>query len=116
MASSGRGSFTAAPGVKLAQYVLVRELGAGGMGRVFEAKHVQLGKRVAIKLPHPALTSSPKAMRRFLREGRACSRVNHPHVVDVLDTGVQEGQPYLVMELVEGEDLAAWLRKKGRLE
>ena len=108
--------FVAAPGARLGQYVLVRELGAGGMGRVFESKHVKLGKRVAVKLLHTALVASPKAMRRFHREGRACSRIQHPHVVEVLDTGVQDGQPYLVMELVEGADLAMRLREKPTLE
>ena len=116
MASNGSASFVAAPGVTLGQYVLVRELGAGGMGRVFEAKHVQLGKRVAIKLLHKTLSASPRALRRFLREGRACSRIIHPHVVEVLDAGVQNGQPYLVMELVEGVDLGTWLRQKQKLD
>jgi tRNA A-37 threonylcarbamoyl transferase component Bud32 len=108
--------FVAAPGARVGKFVLVRELGTGGMGRVFEARHVKLGKRVAIKLLHRVLTASPKATRRFRREGRACSRIRHPHVVQMLDTGVHDGQPYLVMELVEGVDLATWLREKECLE
>src|SRR5687767_3212450 len=86
-------------GVNVGSYVLTRELGAGGMGQVFEAVHRQLGRRVAIKLPSRRLTASPGALRRFLREGRACARIQHPHVVEVLDTGVHDGQPYLVMDL-----------------
>jgi serine/threonine-protein kinase len=113
----GRGeSFVPAAGAKVGKFVLAREIGTGGMGQVFEARHVKLGRPVAIKLLHRALTASPKALRRFRREGRACSRIRHPHVVQVLDTGVHDGQPYLVMELVEGVDLATWLREKERLE
>jgi tRNA A-37 threonylcarbamoyl transferase component Bud32 len=109
-------NFVATAGARIGNFVLVREIGSGGMGQVFESRHVKLGKRVAIKLLHRELTASRKAVRRFRREGRACSRIRHPHVVQVLDTGVQDGQPYLVMELVEGVDLATWLREKGRLE
>ena len=114
--TEGGVSFVAGPGATLGPYTFLRELGAGGMGRVFEVKHIELGKHVAIKLLHPALVASPKAVRRFLREGRACSRIAHPHVVEVLDTGIHEGQPYLVMELVEGIDLSQWLLDKQRLE
>jgi serine/threonine protein kinase len=102
-------------GAKIGQYVLLREIGAGGMGRVFEASHVELGKRVAVKLLHQNLVASPAAVRRFLREGRACSRIQHPHVIEVWDVGVRENQPYLVMELVDGIDLASLLRDKHTL-
>jgi eukaryotic-like serine/threonine-protein kinase len=102
-------------GVNVGSYVLTRELGAGGMGQVFEAVHRQLGRRVAIKLPSRRLTASPGALRRFLREGRACARIQHPHVVEVLDTGVHDGQPYLVMDLVDGIDLGACFQQKSEL-
>ena len=69
---------------------------------MYEAIHPELKKRVAVKTLHPKLAENPEATRRFLREGEAASRIRHPHVVDVTDVGVHEGQPFLVMELLEG--------------
>lgn len=97
---------------QLGRYRLVRPLGRGGMGAVFEAEHVDLGKRVAIKVMHAA---DEGAARRLVREGRAAAAIHHPHVVRVDDVGTDLGRPYLVMELLEGEDLAQRLRREGPL-
>lgn len=105
-------------GKHLAQYELVRALGAGAMGAVYEARHRTLGRRVAIKVLHRAdadLPGDQLAAARFLREGRAAAQVHHPHVVDVFDFGVVDGMPYLVMELVDGETLAQRLARSGAM-
>jgi serine/threonine-protein kinase len=95
-------------------YELVRHLGRGGMAHVFEARHTELGKSVAVKILHSPIVGLA-AVRRVLREGRAAAAVRHPNVVEVIDVGVQDGTPYLVMELLEGEDLAVHLERTGPL-
>ncbi len=99
----------------MGQYILVRELGKGAMATVYEARHVELGKRVALKAMHSHLASDKTASSRFLREGRAAAQIHNPYVVDVFDVGVHDGVPYLVMELLDGADLAALLRERGKL-
>ncbi len=95
-------------------YRVVRELGAGGMGAVWEAVHEKLDKRVAVKTLHGGIAENPDAVKRFMREGRAASRIRHPHIVDVTDVGVERGQPYLVMEFLAGEPLSdAIERERG---
>jgi eukaryotic-like serine/threonine-protein kinase len=100
---------------RFGRYTLLRPIGRGGMGAVYEAEHVHLGKRVALKTLHAPALAEAESVARFLREGRAAARVRHPHVVDVTDVGVEDGVPYLVMELLDGEDLAAKLRREAPL-
>ncbi len=95
------------PGTKFGQYEVVRLIGEGGMGSVFEAVHTQLKKRVALKTLTPAGAMSADALARFLREGEMAAKIRHPNVVDITDVGIHENVPYLVMELLEGENLAA---------
>jgi serine/threonine-protein kinase len=83
------------------------------MGTVFAARHVGLDKPVVIKALHSTLASREESVLRFVREGRAASKIRHPHVVDVTDVGTHEGLPYLVMEHLEGEDLEVRLRSVG---
>src|SRR5262249_54709160 len=97
------------------RYQVLRVLGAGGMGTVFEAVHRDLEKRVALKIIHPGIPAQPNAATRVLREGRLAAQVRHPHVVDVLDIGEKNGLHYLVMELLEGETLADRLKREGSL-
>jgi serine/threonine-protein kinase len=96
-------------------YVLGRELGKGAMATVYEARHDKLGKRVALKLMHAHLAADGVAAARFLREGKAAAQIHNPHVVDVFDVGVHEGVPFLVMELLDGADVAATLRERVKL-
>ena len=103
------------PSARIGPYVLVRRLGGGAMGDVFEAEHVELGGRVAIKLMRVSAHGDDTAVRRALREGRAANAIVHPNVVKILDTGSHDGVPYLVMELLEGEDLASVLKREGHL-
>jgi eukaryotic-like serine/threonine-protein kinase len=106
---------TYAVGTMLGNYELTAVIGQGGMGTVYSAVHVGLGKQVAIKTLRHDLARDPALRARFLREGKAAAAVRHPHVVDVDDVGVYEDTPYLVMELLEGEDLRSLIRRKGRL-
>jgi serine/threonine-protein kinase len=96
-------------------YRIVRELGSGTMGVVFEATDERLGQRVAIKMLRHELAANPAIVAHFLREGHAAVQVRHPHVVDVHELGEMNGVPYLVMDLLEGETLADLLYRKGRL-
>ena len=108
-------SSTLAAGTCLGKYQVVRLIGEGGMGAVYEGVHLAIGKKVAIKIMSPDLAANPDARARFLREAQLTSRVRHPHAVDVTDIGSEAGQPFLVMELLEGEDLASFIEWRGRL-
>lgn len=103
-------------GESFGSYRVIREIGRGAMGAVFEAEHVQLRKRVAIKVLLPEAAADPAAVQRFLREGEAAARIRHEHIVDVSDVGTRDGSPYLVMEYLDGESLAQRLTRKRRLE
>jgi serine/threonine-protein kinase len=103
------------PGSVLAgKYRVERVLGEGGMGFVVEAQHLQLEERVAIKVPRRHILSNPDAVTRFVREARAAVRIKSEYVARVNDVGtLDSGQPYIVMEYLEGLDLASWLEKRG---
>jgi serine/threonine-protein kinase len=104
-------------GVVLAgRFRLDRRLGEGGMGIVWAATNTVTGRRVAIKMLRDARTEDPHVRRRFLREGRAASKVQHPNVVEILDVLELEDQtPLIVMELLQGESLGHRIRAKGVL-
>jgi eukaryotic-like serine/threonine-protein kinase len=96
---------TLSPGVRLGPYEIVSPLGAGAMGAVYRSRDSRLGRQVAIKvLPAGSLTDE-EARLRFEQEVKAAGALNHPNVLSVFDTGVQEGLPYVVSELLEGETL-----------
>lgn len=101
----------------LGKYTVERTLGQGGMGIVVAARHDTLGELVAIKFLLPAGMTNPQAVERFIREARASVQLlKSDHVVRVQDVGeLETGEPYMVMEYLEGEDLKAILRKKGPL-
>ncbi|HEX7898946.1 MAG TPA: protein kinase [Planctomycetota bacterium] len=95
------------------KYQLLRELGRGGMGVVYEAKDVALGRGAAIKMMIPTASATPEEARgeeeRFLREGRlAASLPKHPHIVGVYEAGVIDGRRYIAMELIQGTPLSEW--------
>lgn len=100
------------PGTYLGQYRIVERIGAGGMGQVFLAVHEALGRRCALKvLDARQKMGDADAVGRFLGEARAAARIKHPHIVDVFDFGyVEDGRPYLVMELLDGKNLGARIR------
>lgn len=97
------------------RYRLDSRLGAGGMGEVWRARHVGLGTDVAVKLMSEELLATPGGEARFLREARAVARLESKHIVHVFDCGVSLEGPYLAMELLHGEDLAARLAREGPL-
>ncbi len=97
-------------------YVIERLLGAGGMGAVFVAHEERLGRRVAIKVLLAGVADNTEAVARFEREARSAAALQSDHVTRVLSVGqLDSGAPYIVMELLEGEDLATLLAKRGAL-
>lgn len=100
-------------GTRVAQYSIIRMLGAGGMGIVYEAQDTDLGRRVALKFLLP-LETSAAALDRFEREARSASSLNHPNICTVYAIGRHEGRPFMAMELLEGETLAS-VMARGRL-
>jgi len=101
-------------GVRLGSYEIVAPLGAGGMGEVYRARHVRLQREVAIKVLPDDLAADPERRQRLEREARAASALNHPHIVTIHDIDEQDGQLYIVMELVEGQSLRAALAEGAR--
>lgn len=101
-------------GAMLGRYVVLDELGAGGMGVVYAAYDPELGRKVAIKVLQSHLSVTPEGRLRLLREAQALARLSHPNVVAVHDVGAVEDQVFIAMELVEGELLGTWMREKRR--
>jgi eukaryotic-like serine/threonine-protein kinase len=98
------------------RYRLVRRIGAGGMGVVYEGWHEVTGKQVAVKLLQPATTQSPEILARFAREACTGAAIGHPSIVAVLEAGnLVDRTPFLVMELLEGESLQRTLARDTRL-
>jgi serine/threonine protein kinase len=99
------------------RYRLVRALGTGGSADVFAAQHMELDRQVAIKILSPQFANDPSARAQFRMEARACSRVVHPHIVDVIDFGeLEDGRFFFAMELLDGRSLANVIRREGRLD
>src|ERR1700728_998328 len=112
MAKAGRSSREGE--VLAGKYRLDALLGAGGMGEVYQAENLALGRNVAIKLIREEHGESAEIVMRFLREARTANAVRHPNVVDVLDVGqAEDGSPFIVQELLEGEDLAHYTKGRG---
>jgi len=99
------------PATRLGPYEIISPIGAGGMGEVYRAKDTRLDRIVAIKVLPEDLSSNPQLRERFEREARAISSLCHPHICALYDVGQQNGIDYLVMEYLEGETLAARLKK-----
>jgi serine/threonine-protein kinase len=102
---------TLSPGAWLGRYRVVSPLGRGGMGEVYRAHDERLGRDVAVKVLRSGQRASPGLQKRFESEAKAVGSLNHPNIVAVFDAGEEDGCPYLVTELLEGETLAERLRK-----
>ena len=105
----------AKPGESIGNYRLLSKLGSGGMGVVYAAEHVLLGRRAAIKFLRPEVSSEPTIVERFFTEARAASAVRHPGIVEVYDFGYHDKLAYLVMEYLDGETLRTCLKTEGRI-
>jgi hypothetical protein len=98
------------------KYKLRGALGVGGMGTVYEAKHLLIDRTLAIKFLEPSLAHDPETLKRFSNEARVFSTVGHPNLVEITDMGeTAKGIPYIVMELLEGTDLARFMMDNGKL-
>src|SRR5947208_2434531 len=93
------------PGPRLGPYQILAPLGAGGMGEVFRARDTRLGRDVAIKVLPAEFSADGNRLQRFEKEARAVAALNHPNILVIHDTGVHDGTPYLVSELLEGQTL-----------
>jgi serine/threonine protein kinase len=98
------------------RYQILKCLAEGGMGTVYLAEHTTIGRRLAVKVLSPDVGSSPEMVQRFLQEARAASMIQHEHIVDIIDFGyTAQGQAFLAMELLDGEDLATTLDREKRI-
>jgi serine/threonine-protein kinase len=103
-------------GQTFGNYRVTELIGEGGMGMVYLAEHPTIGRRAAVKILRSALTENPEITKRFFNEARAANAIRHPGIVEVFDCGtLPSGVSYIVMELLEGENLATRLRRLGRL-
>lgn len=96
--------------LRLNNYLLVDHIGDGGMGQVFKARDCNTGKTVAVKLLHPTESDNKSAVRRFEREITIASQLSHPNIVATIESGTCDGRQFLVMEFVDGHDLASLVR------
>src|SRR6202046_1298766 len=94
-----------APRAKLGPYEIVAPLGAGGMGEVYRARDLRLGRDVALKVLPASFAADAERLRRFEQEARAVAALSHPNILAVHDIGQHDGTPFLVSELLEGESL-----------
>ena len=97
------------------KYRLLRRLAEGGMGEVWSVRNERTNREFAIKFLLPALAKHPEALHRFVREAKATGQLRHPNIVSVLDAGMHERRPYLVMELLTGESLDECLQRVGKM-
>jgi len=99
-------------GMRVDRYEIVRPLGIGGSADVYEAEHLDLGRRVALKIVRCGAHETDETLARFRREARTSGSLRHPNIADVFDVGyTEDGSPYLVMELLNGESLGAWITR-----
>jgi serine/threonine protein kinase len=98
-------------GARLGSYTIAGKLGAGGMGEVYRATDTRLGREVAIKVLPAEVIRDPDRLGRFQREAQVLASLNHPGIAAIYGLEEAEGQPFLVMELVEGDDLAERLKR-----
>src|SRR3954465_4113617 len=101
--------------LQVAGYRIEEVAGRGGMGVVYRAQHMHLGRTVALKLLNPELAASEEFRERFIREARAAAELEHPNIVPVYDAGEVEGRLYLAMKFIEGSDMAHLLEQEERL-
>ncbi|MCC7539880.1 MAG: serine/threonine protein kinase [Deltaproteobacteria bacterium] len=115
-ATGGRSDDPMLGATLLGRYRVLRKLGEGGMGSVYEAENVLLGRRVAIKCLLPKLSRDPESVARFVREAQAATLIAHPHIVQVFDLdALPDGTRFMVLELLDGNDLGSELDRSGTI-
>ena len=112
----GRTQEVGTPAKVLGDFRLLQEIGRGGMGIVYEAEQVSLGRRVALKLLPMAAALDPRQIQRFRVEAQAAACLHHPHIVPVHGVGCERGVHYYAMQLIEGQSLAAMISELRRLD
>src|SRR3978361_1813712 len=96
-------------------YQIIGLLGEGGMGAVYAAEHRLIGRKVAIKVLKRDLANEPEVVQRFFNEARAIGAIRHPNIIEIIDVGKLGNVPYLVMELLHGENLSERMARVGPL-
>ena len=104
------------PVIRVTGYRIEAPIGRGGMGEVYRAEQLSLGRKVALKVLRPDLAADDRFRRRFLRESRIAAAIDHPNVIPIYEAGEDDGLLYIAMRYVEGLDLATLLQREGRLE
>src|SRR6516162_1989893 len=105
-----------AVGQVISTYGIVRRVGAGGMGEIYEVSHSRLAGRYAMKVLRPEVAASAEALMRFQREAKVTSALQHPNIVQVIDFSTLEGgRPYLVMEFLDGPELEQVVKRSAPL-
>src|SRR5688572_29125291 len=97
------------------KYRIVRLIGEGGMGAVYEGENIRISRRVAIKVLHAAFTENGEVVSRFEREAQAAGRIGNDHILEVIDLGALDGDRYIVMEYLDGEPLSKRIKDRGRI-
>src|SRR3569832_1198119 len=103
-------------GEQIGGYTVMHLLGRGGMGEVYLAQHRRVARRAAVKVLVPELSQNAAVLDRFFNEARAASMIRHPGIVEILDCDLYDGQAYIVMEYLDGENLGGYLFRTGPLE